>query len=189
MLFSDLAIFWFRHATLLWVSHFFIYQPSLRYGQPFIKLLNGHTCTGLGRAGLARDGARGALRRGAEAGRGGVMWARCAGALVWARGLGLGRADSCEGSRGGVGVGVDQLVAWLDWTRGWLVQVMDLRVHHPRWWIAAPYIYDTIIHHLDPPVQPTDRATQHFHAWSSGARTCSSRLTSVRLSTEPRALR
>jgi hypothetical protein len=24
--------------------------------------------------------------------------------------------------------------------RGWLVQVMTL-VHHPRWWIAAPYIY------------------------------------------------
>jgi hypothetical protein len=81
-----------------------------------------------GRAGQARDGVWGALRRGVEAGGG-----RCERAalerLYGHGGLGWsGRA----GSDGGGRVGVGRLVACLGRTRGWLVQVMDLRVHHPR---------------------------------------------------------
>jgi hypothetical protein len=43
----------------------------------------------------------------------------------------------------------------------WLIQLIDLLAHHPRWWIVAPRRYtsprvmDPLVYHLD---QPSDRA-------------------------------
>jgi hypothetical protein len=74
---------------------------------------------------------------GNEAGRGGGQGARCERATRersygrWGSGW-SGRAGRRGGSRGGGGVGVDRLVACLGRTHGWLVQVMDIWVHHPR---------------------------------------------------------
>jgi hypothetical protein len=67
-----------------------------------------------GRAGQARDGVWGALRRGVEAGRGDVsapLGSACTGTRVWAGADGRARV-------GEVGWGVGRLVACLGRTRG-----------------------------------------------------------------------
>jgi hypothetical protein len=72
----------------------------------------------------------GPLRRGAEAGRGGDVSAP-RGSACMGTGARAG-VDGWASSHGGGRVGVDRLGACLGRTHGWLVQVMDQRVHHPR---------------------------------------------------------
>jgi hypothetical protein len=70
-----------------------------------------------------------------------AAWSRACTEVTRVSVAGVRPSRSCGGTGSSCARGVPGTVALARSDHGWLVQVMDLPVHHPRWWIAASYIY------------------------------------------------